>query len=94
MKTTTISDLKQNLSARLQTVQAGESFMVTDRRSPIAVLAPLPATTGDARLRGLVGGGVLTPPRQALNVDRFRALPRGTWKAGLTAAIREERDGR
>ncbi len=94
MKMTTISELKQHLSARLKNVKAGETFLVTDRRVPVALLSPLPSETNDAELAGLVAAGVLAPPRKALNPDRFLALPRGTWKTGLSSAIAEEREDR
>ena len=94
MKTTAISDLKQHLSARLQTVKSGEAFLVTDRRVPVAMLSPLPSDGGNADLVGLVAAGVLSPSRGALNVDRFRSLPKGKWKPGLSSAIAAERDHR
>jgi prevent-host-death family protein len=37
-----IRELRQNLSAWLRRVRDGEAFEVTDRGTPVAVLAPLP----------------------------------------------------
>ena len=80
MKTTTVSDLKQHLSARLQTVKSGESFLVTERRVPVAMISPLPSGTGDADLSELVAAGVLIPPRGTLNIDRWR------WPSSIAGA--------
>ena len=94
MKTTTISDLKQHLSARLKTVRAGEPLLVTDRRVPVAMLAPLSPDVREAGLAGLVSNGVLAPPSRPLDVGRFRSMPRGKWASGLSSAVIEERDNR
>ena len=92
MKTTTISDLKQHLSARLKTVRTGEPFLVTDRRVPVAILAPLPMGVDDAGLAELISSGVMVPPKKPLDVDNFRSMAREAWAEELNTAIIEERD--
>ena len=67
MKMTSISDLKQNLSARVKTVRAGDAFLVTDRQVPVALLSPLPLAMDDAGLAGLVATGLLAPPTRKLD---------------------------
>lgn len=42
MKRVGIRELRHNLSAWLRRVRDGEAFEVTDRGTPVAVLAPLP----------------------------------------------------
>lgn len=42
MKQISVRQLRQHASVWLREVQAGESFEVTDRGKPVAVLAPLP----------------------------------------------------
>jgi prevent-host-death family protein len=45
MRTVNIADLKNNLSAHLERVRAGEELLVKDRNRPIARLVPL--TSGE-----------------------------------------------
>lgn len=42
MRQISVRNLRQHASVWLRHVQAGESFEVTDRGRPVAVLAPLP----------------------------------------------------
>lgn len=41
-----VRELRQNLSRWLQRVERGESFEVTDRGTPVALLGPLPPAHG------------------------------------------------
>lgn len=41
MKTTSVTLLKNNLSAQLKEVASGETILITDRRKPVASLQPL-----------------------------------------------------
>ena len=41
-----IRELRQNLSVYLERVKAGETLEVTDHGRPVAVLGPLPESTG------------------------------------------------
>ena len=52
-ETVGVRELRQNLSRWLRRVEAGESFEVTERGRPVAVLSPLPPEPDDviARLR-------------------------------------------
>ena len=53
-------ELRQNLSAVLKRVQAGERLVITSRNRPVAELAPL---TGQRRtLARLIEEGRATPP--------------------------------
>ncbi len=56
-------ELRQNASAWLRRVTAGESFEVTDRGRPIALLVPVPDGEG---LTGLIAAGRATPGRGRL----------------------------
>lgn len=94
MKTANISDLKQHLSARLQSVQAGETLVVTDRHVPVAMLAPLPPGMDEIGFAGIIADGAMAPRQRPLDLAAFRSLPRASWAAGLSAAIIAERDGR
>jgi prevent-host-death family protein len=46
-----VRELRQNLSVYLRRVAKGESFVVTDRREPVATLGPLPDDDDDWALR-------------------------------------------
>lgn len=45
-----IRELRQNLSVYLRRVANGETLEVTDHGTPVALLSPLPAMSGYARL--------------------------------------------
>ena len=46
-----IRELRQRASELLRLVEAGETIEITDRGRAVALLTPLPATAGLARLR-------------------------------------------
>jgi len=95
MKTTSVTSLKNNLSARLKEVIGGESILITDRRQPIATLQPLGRGDRDEALAGMCARGLVSPPGQALKMAEFLEHPRGeSAGAGLTEAILQEREDR
>jgi prevent-host-death family protein len=59
-----IRELRQRASELLRRVEAGETFEVTDRGRPVAVLAPLPET---GRLDRLRAAGEVVPASAALD---------------------------
>lgn len=94
MKTASVTDLKNNLSARLKEVVAGESLLVTDRRKPVAVLQSLSGSLGDNRLAGLIAAGLVRPAKERLDVKAFLRLKRAECDLPLSQAIDEDREGR
>ncbi|MDP9122880.1 MAG: type II toxin-antitoxin system prevent-host-death family antitoxin [Acidobacteriota bacterium] len=56
-----VGELRRNLRKYLRRVSAGESFEVTERNLPVAILAPLPA--GDSALERLTAAGRIVPAR-------------------------------
>jgi prevent-host-death family protein len=66
-----VRELRQRASELLRRVEAGESFEVTDRGRPVAVLAPLPNQGPLDRLRT---SGELTPAQRGLS-DLPEPLP-------------------
>lgn len=94
MKTSSVTDLKNNLSARLKGVIAGEPLIVTDRRKPVAIFQSLSESVDDKRLAGLVASGTVRPPKTRLNVKTLLALKRGACAVSLSRAIAEDREGR
>jgi prevent-host-death family protein len=64
MATVGIRELRQRASELLRRVEAGETFEVTDRGRPVAVLAPLPDRSPTERLSA---SGDLVPSQHDLN---------------------------
>ncbi len=62
MRTVGIRDLKQNASAVVAAVTAGEDILITDRGRPVAQLGPL----ADNRLDRLVVTGRARPPKKRI----------------------------
>ncbi len=71
-----IRELRQRASELLRRVAAGESFEVTDRGRPVAVLAPLPDAGPLARLTA--SGDVTTPVGDLADLPDPLPLPPGT----------------
>jgi prevent-host-death family protein len=93
MKKASVSDLKNNLSARLKQVIAGEPLVITDHRKPVAVVYPLEQDLMNEHVRSLVAEGLVVPPRKRdkLDAKAFLTLPKAECNARLTEAILEER---
>lgn len=99
MKTASISEAKNRLSAYIDRVRRGETVVITDRGTPVARLAPLEpgsAAADEGRLAELVRRGVLVPPRKRgaakLLLNPPPRLPGGA--SALEALIEERRTGR
>jgi len=97
MKTTTITQAKNGLSALIDLVRGGETVVITDRGRPVARLEPV-MSTGDhpGRLLRLERAGVVRIGRSAPPVARIRRpgprLADGVSAVG--ALLDERRDGR
>ena len=95
MKTASISELKDRLSAHLDMVKAGEPILVTDRRRPVAVLQPVaPGGIEAADLQALLVAGAVTLPERGLDVRAFLRQPKAAATGGLGKALDQEREGR
>lgn len=94
MHTASVSDLKNNLSARLKSVASGESLLVTDHRRPVALISPVESGSLGDELGSLVAAGIIAPPRRKLDVSKFLALPRAESRHPLSEAVTADRDGR
>jgi prevent-host-death family protein len=93
MRTVNIADLKNNLSAHLERVRAGEELLVKDRNRPIARLVPL--TSGedlDAEELELAATGIVRLPSGSLP-DSFWKMPapRVSFEDAVSA-VTSERD--
>lgn len=100
MKTATISETKNSLSALLDRVRHGETILITDRRRPIARLSPV-ASAGDAgpdegRLARLERAGVIRRGSGERLDEILRVPPPAPEPGGdvLAALLEERRSGR
>ncbi|MGQ0834692.1 MAG: type II toxin-antitoxin system Phd/YefM family antitoxin [Gammaproteobacteria bacterium] len=93
MERATISKLKDNLSAYLRKVRAGQSVVIYDRDVPVARLERIESSgRGPDRLALLRAQGLVRPPARPLAVKQLRALLKPVPRKGrLGEALREER---
>jgi len=96
MKTVTISQLKNSLSAYLKKVRGGETVLILDRLEPIAMLERIDAAEyPEGRLSRLEQAGVIRRSRAPNPLAELAALdlPRSAYSV-LDALLDERRDGR
>lgn len=79
-----IAALKDELSATLRRVEAGEAVLVTDRDRPVAVLAPVPDDEGLT----------IVPAGRRFSAVRAIRVPAMRRKTDSGAALDEERGRR
>lgn len=98
METATVSKLKDNLSAYLRKVRAGQTIVIYDRDIPIASIERIEASErGGDRLALLQAQGVTRPARRSVSAKQLRdllakGLSRGLPRsARLSDALRAER---
>lgn len=91
MKITSISELKDRLSAHLELVRSGELVVVTDRKSPVATLERIAPGTLSGETACLVAEGIVAPRKNLLDLQAFLKMPLGLCRGGLAAAILVER---
>ncbi|MGD0493951.1 MAG: type II toxin-antitoxin system prevent-host-death family antitoxin [Steroidobacteraceae bacterium] len=94
MEKATISKLKNNLSAYLRKVRAGQAVVIYDRDVPIARLERIETKgRGADRLALLRAQGVLRPPLRQPSAASLRATLRDPVRRGarLAEAVQEGR---
>lgn len=97
MKTATITQAKNQLSALIDQVQAGETIVILERGRPVARLEPVTGQTDPsgrlARLEraGIIKRGTGAPPIELMREPPPR-LPAGM--SVLDALLEERREGR
>jgi len=92
MKTASVSVLKNQLSAHLKEVLAGETYLVTDRNHGVAMLSPLCEDGLEVGLERQIAEGLLRPRAKVLDLALFMSLPKASSAASLSTAIHEERE--
>lgn len=94
MNKASISELKNQLSAYLQRVRAGQTVIVYDRDRPIARIDRVADEDDDDRIAQLQRAGIVTPPSEPLPLDVLRTpLPRAGHSV-LDALLEEREAGR
>lgn len=94
MEKATVSRLKDNLSAYLRKVRAGQPVVIYDRDVPIARLERIEsAGRGADRLAALQAQGVVRPPVRPLPARQIRTAIQPLERGGvlLRRALEEER---
>jgi len=97
MKTATITQAKNGLSALIDRVKAGESILILDRGTPVARLEPVVGgIASDGRLErleraGIIRRGLASPPVDLI-LQPGPAIPPGA--SVVDALLQERREGR
>ena len=95
MEKATISQLKNNLSAYLKKVRAGETVLILDRNHPVARLERVrPSELGDERLAELERQGLIRRPSRPLSPEQWKEFieePVPDAGVSLLEALLEER---
>jgi prevent-host-death family protein len=95
MEKVTISELKNQLSAFLKKVRAGESVLILDRNKPVARLESVEqGGLIDDRLARLESEGLLRRPAQQFPKKLLDEPPPEVRESVLDALIEERRAGR
>jgi prevent-host-death family protein len=95
MKTATITEVKNGLSAFLDRVREGESILILDRGTPVARLEPVRSDSEPSgRLRRLERAGLVAAASQRMPLAVLRQPgPRPIGRASAVKALLEERRG-
>lgn len=100
MRTATISETKNGLSALLDTVRHGETVLITDRGRPVARLEPVASAEDpgpdEGRLARLERAGIIRRARRGRLAEILRVPPPAPEAGGdiLTALLDERRSNR
>lgn len=94
MKTSSISEAKNRLSALIELVRQGETVVITDRKQPVAQLTPLPPQLigESSRLAKLERSGLVKRGRTTTKglLRKLPAMPKA--KADILGALLAERE--
>ena len=99
MRTASITDAKNNLSALIDSLKGGSPVLIVDRGRPVARLEPVTGAQAgeqDPRLARLLREGLVRPRRKGPARVIFRSQPpRANAAVSIVdALIEERRDGR
>ncbi len=95
MKTATISQTKNSLSALIDRVRHGESILITDRSRPVARLEPVNSSIGsgddEGRLQRLERAGLIRRAHSARLDEILRVPPSADSGADVVQELVNER---
>lgn len=96
MKSVSISELKNRLSAYLGIVRSGEPVLITDRDEPVAIIERVGTRAGDdPRCLKLERAGLLRRPAgHALDLAALREPAPSPAASVIEALIEDRREGR
>ena len=98
MKTATLTDTKNHLSALIDQVRHGETILILDRGRPVARLSSVLAeesSAPDGRIARLERQGILNRAKAPKSPHLFdRPRPRARGAGVLEALLEERRSGR
>ncbi len=94
MRSVSVSDAKNNLSALLREVREGRAISITDRGVAVARLVPPPPTRGvSSRAIDLAQRGMLVLPRKTPSTAWLEGIwPRPKPPASSVSALLDERE--
>jgi len=94
MKKVSISELKNQLSAYLQSVRRGEIVVVYDRSRPVARIDRVTDEDDQDRIAELQRTGQLAPPVDPMPLDLLRGPAPRSGASVLDALLEEREEGR
>lgn len=94
MKKVSISELKNQLSAYLQSVRGGETVIVYDRNRPVARIDRVADEDEDDRIAQLQRAGVLAPAVEPMPMELLRSPAPRARSSVLEALLEEREEGR
>jgi len=97
MRTATITETKNNLSALLDIVKGGETILILDRGRPVARLeSAAAAPTDEGRLERLERQGLIRRGKGRMRevIERITPQRTATGASAVQALLEERRDGR
>ena len=94
MKKASISELKNQLSAYLQQVRAGETVVIYDRSRPVARIDRVADEDDDERIVQLQRAGAVVPPADPMPLDLLREPLPGARQSVLEALLQEREETR
>jgi prevent-host-death family protein len=98
MKRASISEVKNNLSALIDSVKGGAPVLIVDRGRPVARLEPVnvKGVGDDSRLARLIREGTVRPARGAAPAKLIASKPPRARQgaSALSALLEERREGR
>jgi len=94
MERVTIGKLRNQLSAYLRRVKAGETVIVCDRNTPVARLEPVNQTDSDQVLAELAAKGIVRAPAEPWRPDLLSCDPPASRTSIVQTLLDEREEGR